>query len=46
MRFRRYLPILLLAAFVGLLAAGIVLGEVPVLWRKAISICLSCVGIG
>lgn len=42
----RRIPFLLLLLFVGLLVAGINLGEVPVVLEKAVNICLSCIGIG
>ena len=44
---RRYLPILLLAAGAGLMAIGIFVTREPVIvLRKAIRICMECIGIG
>ncbi len=43
---RRRLPLLLTVFAVGLIAWGIAHGEVQEVWRKAVTICLSCVGIG
>ena len=42
----RKLPFILFAVSLGLLVLGITLGEVPVVLEKAVSICLSCIGIG
>jgi hypothetical protein len=42
----RKLPFLLFLLFVCLLVLGVNLGEVPVVLEKAVSICLSCIGIG
>lgn len=36
----------LMILFLILLIAGINAGEVAVVWEKAVSICLSCMGIG
>lgn len=41
-----FLPALLIAAGVALMAVGIHRGEVAVLLTKAINICLECIGIG
>ncbi|WP_255946859.1 CD1871A family CXXC motif-containing protein [Brucepastera parasyntrophica] len=38
-----------LAVFIaacGLLLAGILLGDLPLIFRKAVMICLECIGIG
>lgn len=43
---RRKLPILLFGLFVILMIVGLGLGEYPSVLEKAISICLSCIGIG
>ena len=30
----------------GLMAAGILRGEDTVVWRKAVNICMECIGLG
>jgi len=42
----RQAPFWILLLFVFLLVLGINLGEVPVVLEKAVSLCLSCIGIG
>lgn len=37
---------LLLLLSLVLLVTGIAVGEVDVVWEKAVNICLSCIGIG
>ena len=37
---------LLLLLFLVFLVAGIAAGEANVVWEKAVSICLACIGIG
>ena len=45
--FRRYLPVILLAAGAGLMAIGIFVTKEPVIvLRKAVKICMECIGIG
>lgn len=43
---RRKLPIFLFVLFVVLMVVGLGLGEYSYVLEKAISICLSCIGIG
>jgi hypothetical protein len=43
---RRKLPLLLFALFVVIMIAGLSLGEYAYVLEKAITICLSCIGIG
>jgi hypothetical protein len=43
---KRKLSILLFGLFVVLMIVGLSLGEYPSVLEKAISICLSCIGIG
>nr|QNO42358.1 hypothetical protein FFGIDPFI_00003 [Methanosarcinales archaeon ANME-2c ERB4] len=43
---KRYLPLFTTIVFIALLVLGIWSGEVPVVWHKAITVCLSCIGIG
>lgn len=43
---RKYLPILLAIAGIGLMILGSRLGEVTVYFRKAVMICLECIGVG
>jgi len=45
-RARRALPILLICLGAALIVAGILSGELPQVLRKAIYICLECIGIG
>ncbi len=42
----RISPLILLAISVALLAVGIYLGEPAAVWQKAVTICLSCIGVG
>jgi hypothetical protein len=43
---KQYIPLLTTAVALLLLAAGILTGEPSDVWQKAVSICLSCIGIG
>jgi hypothetical protein len=43
---RKTLPIGLVCLGAVLITAGILSGELPVILRKAIMICLECIGIG
>jgi hypothetical protein len=43
---RRKLPWILLAAFLGLMVAGLLLGEYRTVLEKAVTVCLDCIGIG
>lgn len=43
---KRKLPIILFALFVVIMVVGLSLGEYAYVLEKAISICLSCIGIG
>jgi cation transporter-like permease len=43
---RRKLPWILLAAFLGLMIAGLLLGEYRTVLEKAVTVCLDCIGIG
>ncbi len=43
---RRRLPWILLAVSLGLMAAGLLLGEYRMALEKAITVCLDCIGIG
>jgi Mg/Co/Ni transporter MgtE len=43
---RRRLPWLLVAAFLGLMVAGLLLGEYKTVLEKAVTVCLDCIGIG
>jgi hypothetical protein len=43
---KRYLPLFTTFAFIALLLLGICFGEVHAVWSKAVTVCLSCMGIG
>jgi hypothetical protein len=43
---RRKLPLILFVLFVVIMIAGLSLGEYAYVLEKAVSICLSCIGIG
>jgi hypothetical protein len=43
---KRKLPWVLLAAFLGLMAVGLVFGEYRAVLEKAVTVCLDCIGIG
>jgi hypothetical protein len=43
---RRKLPWILLATFLGLMVAGLLLGEYRTVLEKAVTVCLDCIGIG
>ena len=43
---RRKLPLFLFALFVVIMIAGLSFGEYAYVLEKAITICLSCIGIG
>ena len=43
---KRKLPLILFALFVVIMIAGLSLGEYSYVLEKAVSICLSCIGIG
>jgi hypothetical protein len=43
---RRKLPLLLFVLFVVIMIAGLSIGEYSSVLEKAITICLSCIGIG
>jgi len=43
---KRKLPIILFILFVVIMIAGLSLGEYSSVLEKAITICLSCIGIG
>jgi hypothetical protein len=43
---RRRLPWILLAVFLLLMVAGLLLGEYRAVLEKAVTVCLDCIGIG
>ena len=45
-RKRLIIGIMLLVFSIGLAAAGVMRGEVPVVFTKAVHVCLECIGIG
>lgn len=45
-RFRRWLGIALLLCGAGFMAYGVSRGETAVVLKKAVNICLECIGIG
>ncbi|MGB9712328.1 MAG: CD1871A family CXXC motif-containing protein [Dissulfurimicrobium sp.] len=42
----RYTPLIALISSLGLIALGLWSGEAQILWQKAVTVCLSCIGIG
>jgi len=43
---KRRLPWILLALSIGVMTAGLLLGEYQTVLEKAITVCLDCIGIG
>ena len=43
---RALLPTVLMAAAAAAALAGYLLGDPWVIWRKAASVCLECIGVG
>ena len=43
---KRRLPWVLLAVSLGVMVAGLLLGEYRAVLEKAITVCLDCIGIG
>ncbi len=43
---RRFLTVAAVAAAAAVLLAGLLLGDIGVVWQKAALICLECIGIG
>jgi hypothetical protein len=43
---KRRLPWVLLAVSLGVMVAGLLLGEYRTVLEKAITVCLDCIGIG
>ena len=43
---KRRLPWILLAFSIGVMTAGLLLGEYRTVLEKAITVCLDCIGIG
>ena len=43
---KRRLPWILLALSLGLMAAGLLVGEYKAVLEKAVTVCLDCIGIG
>ena len=43
---KRIIPVIIAAAAVGLFLAGLLLGDVNLVWEKAAYVCLECIGIG
>lgn len=46
MRGKRWATVLLLAAAVALIGVGIAVGEPAEVAKKAVNICLECIGVG
>ncbi len=43
---KKHLPLIITVGAILMIAAGIYTGEPAAVWQKAVSICLSCIGIG
>jgi hypothetical protein len=43
---KKKLPWILLTVFLGLMAAGLLMGEYRTVLEKAVTVCLDCIGIG
>jgi hypothetical protein len=43
---KRKLPWILLTVFLGVMVAGLLLGEYNKVLEKAVTVCLDCIGIG
>lgn len=43
---KRRLPWLLMALSIGVMVAGLLLGEYKAVLEKAVTVCLDCIGIG
>lgn len=43
---KKLIPLALATLGVGFILLGTVLGEQTVVWRKAINICMECIGLG
>jgi hypothetical protein len=43
---KRKLPWVLLTVFLGIMVAGLLLGEYKTVLEKAVTVCLDCIGIG
>jgi hypothetical protein len=43
---KRKLPWFLLATFLALMVAGLLMGEYRTVLEKAVTVCLDCIGIG
>ncbi len=43
---KRYMGSLLLAAGFGLMCAGLARGEAMIVFKKAVVLCLECIGLG
>ena len=43
---RRIISIVILAAGIALIAAGVFRGELDVIFRKAMVVCMECIGLG
>ena len=46
MKNRKMISPVLLAVFLAMILAGILLGEPLTVFRKAVRVCLECIGIG
>ena len=42
----RWTTLILLVLSIALIGAGIFLKEPDIVWRKAVNVCLECIGVG
>lgn len=43
---KKWIPWALMVLGIGLIVLGVYTGEHTVIWRKAVNICMECIGLG